>query len=146
MDDKTEAPLIESHREQLINFKKELTAIFEELLAIGLDDKDELFAQHTVLEKLQFGCSHKARQLIGSRKLGPTTTPAVEEKGVKLPKLDVPSFDGDVLNWRQFWEQFSVSVHDRKSLLRNWFTRALLGVLLRVCLDLARITVKQSTL
>ena len=116
MDDKTEAPLIESYREQLIDFKKELAAIFEELLAIGLDDKDELFAQHTALEKLQFGCSHKARQLIGSRKLGPTTTPAVEEKGVKLPKLDVPSFDGDVLNWRQFWEQFSVSVHDRKSL------------------------------
>ena len=66
MDDKTEAPLIESYREQLIDFKKELAAVFEELLAIGLDDKDELFAQHTALEKLQFGCSHKARQLIGS--------------------------------------------------------------------------------
>lgn len=25
-------------------------------------------------------------------------------------------FDGDVLNWRQFWEQFSVSIHNRKTL------------------------------
>jgi hypothetical protein len=28
MDDKTEASLIESHREQLVDFKKELAAIF----------------------------------------------------------------------------------------------------------------------
>ena len=27
-------------------------------------------------------------------------------KVVKLPKLDVPTFDGNILNWRAFWEQF----------------------------------------
>ena len=37
-------------------------------------------------------------------------------KGVKLPKLDVPTFDGDILHWRTFWEQFCVSVHDHSSL------------------------------
>jgi hypothetical protein len=36
--------------------------------------------------------------------------------GVKLPKLDVPIFDGDLLSWTQFWEQFSVSVHDRSEI------------------------------
>jgi hypothetical protein len=62
-----------------------------------------------------FECSHQAkRQLSLSSK--PATSPAVDGKGVKLPKLDVPVFDGDILNWRQFWEQFSVSVHDRTSL------------------------------
>ena len=48
--------------------------------------------------------------------MGSATTPVVEGKGVKLPKLHVPTFDGDILNWRQFWEQFSVSIHDRRSL------------------------------
>ena len=30
--------------------------------------------------------------------------------------MDVPSFDGDILNWRSFWEQFAISVHDRTDL------------------------------
>ena len=36
--------------------------------------------------------------------------------GVKLPKPDVPTFNGDFLNWKNFWQQFQVSVHDRSNL------------------------------
>ena len=36
--------------------------------------------------------------------------------GVRLPKLDVPTFDGDILKWTTFGEQFMVSVHDRPHL------------------------------
>ena len=39
-----------------------------------------------------------------------------DSKGVKLPKLDVPTFDGNILNWKSFWEQFSVCVHRRSNL------------------------------
>ena len=35
---------------------------------------------------------------------------------VKLPKLSIPKFDGDVLNWRTFWKQFQVSVQNRDQL------------------------------
>ena len=35
---------------------------------------------------------------------------------MKLPKLDVPTFDGNILHWRSFWEQFCISVHDRPNL------------------------------
>ena len=27
-------------------------------------------------------------------------------------KLDVPTFVGDILNWRTFWEQFCIAIHD----------------------------------
>ena len=51
------------------------------------------------------------------RLLQPKASPAAaDSKGIKLPKLEVPTFDGDILNWRTFWEQFCVSVHDRPSL------------------------------
>ena len=40
----------------------------------------------------------------------------LDGKGVKLPKLDVPTFDGNILNWRSFWEQFRISVHDCSNL------------------------------
>ena len=36
--------------------------------------------------------------------------------GVKLPKIDVPTFDGNILNWQAFWEQFSIAIHERSSL------------------------------
>ena len=39
-----------------------------------------------------------------------------DSKGIKLPKLEVPTFDGNILNWKSFWEQFCVSVHDRTNL------------------------------
>ena len=35
---------------------------------------------------------------------------------MKLLKLDVPTFDGNILNWKCFWEQFCISVHDCSSL------------------------------
>lgn len=41
-------------------------------------------------------------------------TPATSKNsGVNLPKIDVPTFDGDILHWRQFWDQFCISVHER---------------------------------
>ena len=32
-----------------------------------------------------------------------------------MPKLDVPTFDGEILNWQKFWDQFVVAVHERKN-------------------------------
>ena len=32
---------------------------------------------------------------------------------MRLLKLDVPTFDGSVFDWRTFWGQFQVSVHER---------------------------------
>ena len=37
-------------------------------------------------------------------------------KGVKLPKLDMPKFDGEILNWTSFWKQFCISIHERTNL------------------------------
>ena len=46
-----------------------------------------------------------------------TPTPATTDgTGVKLPKLDVPTFDGNIIHWKQFWDQFTVAVHSKTSL------------------------------
>ena len=36
--------------------------------------------------------------------------------GVELPKLEAPTFNGNILHWRSFCEQFSNSVHGRSNL------------------------------
>ena len=35
---------------------------------------------------------------------------------VKLPKIDTPTFNGDILKWLTFWEQIRVAIHDRTEL------------------------------
>ena len=35
---------------------------------------------------------------------------------MKVPKQAVPKFDGELVNWRTFWEQFCISIHDKTSL------------------------------
>ena len=37
-------------------------------------------------------------------------------KGVNLPKIDVPTFDGKLLHWNTFWEQFDVAVNSKSCL------------------------------
>ncbi len=63
-------------------------------------------------------CSLNLKQLISSLHTSTDSpSPSVRgSTGVKLPKLDVPTFDGSLLGWKSFWEQFSISVHDRTSL------------------------------
>ena len=103
---------VEQHADQLIDYKKELASIYEELVSLDLDE-DDLFFLHARLKKLHFAYSHKVRQLRSSL----STNPLIADgRGVRLPKLEVPTFDGDVLHWKQFWEQFSISGHDRSNL------------------------------
>ena len=35
---------------------------------------------------------------------------------IRLPKINIPSFDRNILNWASFWEQFEVAVHSQDSL------------------------------
>ena len=45
-----------------------------------------------------------------------TLSTTSDGKGAKLPKIDVPTVNGNILFWRSFWEQFSVAVHNRTDL------------------------------
>ena len=36
--------------------------------------------------------------------------------GVKLLKISVPTFNGDIIDWRNFWEQLQVSIHKKEHL------------------------------
>ena len=108
-----DAFVLRQHEEQLADFKKELSDIRTSLLSIDLEDGDELSELQTSLDKALFDCS-----LLIKKSLRPLThdLPPTDSKGVKLPKLDVPTFDGNILNWKSFWEQFCVSVHRRTNL------------------------------
>ncbi len=65
-----------------------------------LEDSDDLYASQHRLETLIFECRPSAS----------------DSKGVRLPKLQAPTFDGKFTNWMSFWEQFDVAIHSRPTL------------------------------
>ena len=44
--------------------------------------------------------------------------PPVRVKAVQLPKITLPSFDGDLMNWMSFWSQFSAAVDSNVDLTK----------------------------
>ena len=43
-------------------------------------------------------------------------TTQVQDVGVRLPKLELSKFDGYIINWQGFWDQFLIAIHENESL------------------------------
>ena len=71
---------------------------------MDIEEDDDLFKQQDDLEKQVFDCSVAIKKLLSSITCPPEET--LDGKNLKLPKLDVPKFDGNI------WEQFAVTIHD----------------------------------
>ena len=109
--------LLRQYEEQLRDLKVELGDICSILLSLGIEESDQLYTSQTKLDKELFDCSLKIKRLLFlSGQALDSTLPSLNSKGVKLPKLDIPKFDGNIINWRTFWEQFSISIHSRSGL------------------------------
>ena len=101
MADDHDVPLLEQYREQLAQYKRELSTICDDLVALDLEDNDDLFKSYARLESLHFDYSHRVKKLLSAHSFRSTTvtTAATDNKGSRLPKLDIPTFNGDVLQW-----------------------------------------------
>ena len=100
------------YEEQLSGYKSELSSVSRDILSI--EGTDELAEKESKLSKILFNACVSVKRLLGRK---PQHTLVHGEEGrVKLPKLDVPVFDENIVNWIPFWEQFRISVHDRGKL------------------------------
>ena len=100
------------YEEQLSGYKSELSSVSRDILSI--EGTDELAGKESELSKILFDACMSVKRLL--RRKPQHTLVHGEEGGVKLPKLDVPVFDGNIVNWIPFWQQFRISVHDRGKL------------------------------
>ena len=104
-------------QEETTEFKRNLAALYDELITKDVAEDDELSVADSALEVELSDIASKVKGLLAA---APSETSPPHSNsdgpGVKLPKLDVPTFDGDIIHWKQFWDQFSVSVHDRTNL------------------------------
>ena len=84
--------------------------------------KGEVERKHSEIEKTQShmlgGYSETAQ--INHTHLNPTTSeiasiwsPSVQGP-IKPPHLEITLFDGNVLRWREFWDQFEAAIHNAR--------------------------------
>ena len=115
-------PLLHQYHEKLNNLKVELSSVRQATLTAGIGSTDDLFGTISRLDDGIFDATLNIKKLLhpnsdtASVASEPVTDMGVQPHGVKLPKLDVPTFNGDILKWITFWEQFTISVHDRPHL------------------------------
>ena len=109
---------LHQHEEQLLELKINLRDIRTTILGLDIEDTDPLTEEQSSVESAIFECSLAIKKQLHSNREenDSSTTSSTNSSGVRLPKLEVPTFDGDVLNWKNFWQQFQISVHDRSNL------------------------------
>ena len=102
----TDMCLYQQYEERVVDINRELAKTRDDLHRMELDETDKLLEHQDQLESQVFNCSVKIKKLISSIPAPSETSTSLlsESKGVKLPKLNVPTFDGNILNWRSFWE------------------------------------------
>ena len=85
------------------------------ILSLPREEKD-LIDSVTTIKKTLKEANYHASRLIHSFE-GATKTPETcREPTIELPRINIPKFDGDTLNWVTFWEQFEIAIHCNKSL------------------------------
>ena len=94
--------LICHRQEQLTKLKAELRDVLKTLLSLHLDDGDEQIELQSALSCDVFNHSLKLEHMVSAIESATSSTQSStpDSKGVKLPKTDVPIFNGNILNWK----------------------------------------------
>ena len=91
---------------EVINHMKSLEPTYQVLAQAELKLEQFKHSQHSSTASLQSGLS------LGGLGGHSSSSPQAH---CKLPKLGLPQFAGNPLDWQGFWDQFRVSIHDNPS-------------------------------
>ena len=102
--------LVQHLQEQVGRLRAELSDVARNFLLMEHEDWD-LIEHEWSLGKAFTDLSLQVRQLLSDRAAPWSTKEA--KSGVKLSKMNVATFDGNILNWSTFWQQFVVAIHSK---------------------------------
>ena len=106
--------LLAQYESQLGEVKAQLSLISRDVASLEPEDKDLSKLEDDVY-KFHFDLSLKLHRSLCCK--DKSLTSLNDKTGVKLPRLEVPSFNGNFVNWQLFWEQYCISVHDKTNCL-----------------------------
>ena len=93
--------------------RSKLLDVTRDILSMEHEDRG-LLEHESDLNKAFSDLSLQIRRLLSGRAAPP---PTKETKcGIKLPKINVPMFNGNILNWNVFWQQFDGAIQGKAQL------------------------------
>ena len=109
--------LVEKVKKDVDMLTNKLSDIVEDILSLPQDDTaslneatsmdDELGRTTLKLIKLTHDRERRDHRTMDEASASP---------GVRLPKISIPTFDGKILSWKSFWEQFDATIHSKAGL------------------------------
>ncbi|KRY98331.1 hypothetical protein T4B_3916, partial [Trichinella pseudospiralis] len=120
---------------------KEISDLYEQLDSLQTEFEEELEAEESEKERqtwkgLRMSLMDLRAQVESSMEVEePTNSVNREVRQVHLPRYELEKFDGDVTRFREFWDQFEVSVHQQVDLSNATKLVYLRGCLTGVALD-----------
>ena len=109
-----------------INEKLSKVKELDEKILHGLEQKDSEWELHgiltredgivDVLTKIDFFVETPAVNNPGNNLF---TSSRSSEASFRLPKLEIPNFNSNVINWRGFWDQYKSAIHDSENINRK---------------------------
>ena len=103
--------LLKRYAAQVNSLDADLQDISQGILT--LDRDEDLMEQRAAIKKALFDLGINIERLIQDRPEGPQPGTF---SSIKLPKSSVPLFDGNMLNWASFWEQYCAAIHSNSRL------------------------------
>ena len=102
--------LLQQLEEQAASLKRDLSNVGERIALLD-EDRPDLADIEDTLDKALFKLSLQIKRLLNNT---PSKAPSTSDSsGVKLPRIDVPTFDDNIVNWVIFWEQFEAAIHSK---------------------------------
>ena len=83
---------------------------------LSLDDFEECLERVSnikcVLSKLRITISRLTEEIKEPKSSEAIRTPMMS--GINFPCIDIPTFNGNILIWWLFWEQFQAAIYDKE--------------------------------
>ncbi|CAG7820924.1 unnamed protein product [Allacma fusca] len=123
-----ELSTITLYDDQLDDVRVEFDSLYDEILKICPEEEEEEHqlqynASADRVDEVKLAIQQIMRSLVGTQQTPQANRnrrlsrePTQKEVNVKLPKFDIPTFSGNLLDWTLFCDLFSSSVHTNASL------------------------------
>ena len=114
----TDTYSLQEQLESIEDSNLELRKINSELISLEDTCTGELEERRPTLERLLRTLKANVSRLAGSKEEKPplTASGVTGMSSIQFPKIEVLTFDGNVLNWRIFWEQFDSAIRSKSQL------------------------------
>ena len=111
---------LEYSKNQLEQLKKDVVETYDQYLST-IEDEDlanHIFEQQLTLEEeiLKLSFEVVSQQDLLTSSSNNSVSEASNVLNVKLPQIELPSFDGKPENWDSFWDHFGALIHNRTDL------------------------------